>query len=363
MANDPAPVAPLGEAATVSNTDALSAEQGISALEDLLSEGPVEEPITKEDEVQTDPDEPDAPSEPDETEQNAEEDADDENDPEGDEDPDEAEEEEDTESEAEAVSLDDETVIDFGDGTSAPLSELKDHYGQVQKRVADFHRDYSQKTEALSKDRKEVEVQGDRLINWATDIKRQRDLVHQIALQNLPEEPPAELAQHNPAEYTARKAHYDASVQQLQVFEQEIQQEQQQQHQQQVEQYQQTAKQAQERVMQIMPELKDPEKLQRFASDVNAVVAPVYGFDAQELHQSLDPRMAQISRDLIAYQKLLAAQPKAKAKLKGKPPVMRAGKSQSKAGKVASGAKKRADKLRTTGSLQAGIDALMDFDL
>lgn len=331
--------------------DSLTFEQGVEALEGIF-DGPEKEP--QESKVQNKEEEADALEE---------EDADDSEmseEPEDDEESEDGDEEE--EAEAESYDLTDETEIDLGDGQKATLAQLKADYGQVQKRVADFQRDYTQKTDALAQSRKEVEEQSQRVLQWANETRQQREMILAFQQKHMPQPPSREMMQEDPVGYMQAKADYDEAMQQMQQLQYVAHQEQQRQSAQQLEAEEKRLEQERAKMQEVLPELADPKKLAQFKEDVTNVFAKEYGFTMDEISTVRDHRFAKVMRDAIAYQKLQKSQPKIQAKVAGKPPVMRSGKSMAKS-TSAKGKEQRLARLRSSGSLEAGIDALMDLDL
>ncbi len=86
------------------------------------------------------------------------------------------------------------------DGKSVPLSEVKLGY----MRQAD----YSRKTQEVASRRKDLEAKVAR-------VDASVNAVAQFLAQQIPPPPPAELAYTNAPEYVAKKAHYEAAVDQL----------------------------------------------------------------------------------------------------------------------------------------------------
>ena len=94
-----------------------------------------------------------------------------------------------------------------------------------------------------------------------------------------------------------------------------------------------------------------------------SVMKDAYGIDGTELAPFFDSRAFEVMLDAVAYHKLQQAAPKAKAKMQGKPPVLKGSKQRSPQQKDAQARKAKSDRLRKSGDLTAAVDVLMDFDL
>lgn len=332
----------------------LTFNEGVSALEDML-DGPKPDPV-EIDEDQSPGDDSEEP-EGDEDEVLENDDDDDES-----EDSDETDDEDDDD-DTDSITLDDEVLVDLGNGKRASLAELKADYGQVQKRVADFQRDYTQKTDALSKDRQEIEVQQQRVMNWAKATKQKVDLVTRLEQKLITPPPPPEMLDEDPVGYMRQEADHKRSLQEYHFLQQTIQQEQQRTQAELAEADEQFLAEQKQRMFESMPELADPKKFDAFSRDLGTVFTSSYGFTPEEISTVRDARFAKVMRDAIAYQKIIAGKKTAQTKISNKPPVLKSGQSMSHVNKSAKGKKQRTEALRKTGSLEAGISALMDLDL
>ena len=337
------------------NDEPLSFDQGVQALEGIFDppekdqvkdQEPETEEGNEDTEAQADVDLDEPSDELDENELDEQ-------------DPDEVEGEDDVD----AIELVDETVIDLGDGKQATLADLKSHYGQVEERIAGFQREHTAKSMELADNRKEVEAQSKRVYNWAEQLKQQSDTINALHQVLMPQPPSIEMRDEDPYGYMMAKDDYDRKVSEINAHRQKIEQMRQQAFQANQQNQQESVGKELERLFEAEPELKDPKKFDQYRRESVEIFANKYGFTNQEMSEVLDHRLARVIRDNIEYEKLLRGRPKAKAKLANKPPVLRAGKSLSKTGKAAKEKQRRASRLRQSGSLEAGIDALMDLDL
>lgn len=336
------------------SSEPLTLEEGEAALEDLLSP-PDEEPA--EDQVQ----------EADDSEEEESDDA--ENTEEADEEAEESDDQQDDDEESEVFELTDDLEIDLGDGQRATLAQLKADYGQVQKRVADFQRDYTHKSNENAQIRQELEVQGQRVIEQAQKVRQDQELVLRVMADMVgkPPEVPQIDASIDPdawADYTQKKAQYDARFSQFGQLYDRTQREVHEQQQRAHAQHQQAVQAEWDKLLEVRPELGDPQKLQEANRDITEQILKRYGFSSEEFATVFDHRTRQAMLDLAAFHKKVASVPKAKQKVTGKPKMLRPGKATSQQDKSSSAHKKKIERLRLNpGDLTAAADLLMDYDL
>jgi len=341
------------------SSEPLTLDEGAAALEDILSPP---EPGPAKENVQDEQPEPESDEELDDGEETQEtEDAesdDEESDDETDEDAE----------ESEAATLDDETVVDLGDGRKATLAELKADFGQVQQRVADFQRDYTRKTTELAEQAREVEANSQRVLQTAQQIAQQRDFLMQWQQAYMPQQPlaPTESPSEDPIawlEYQQQREAYEGQMLHFQQMQAMSEQDRQRQLQEAQEQTRQFVQEQRSRLLERRPHLKNPEKAKQTYTELTETFSKTYGVSAEELATFTDSRALEIMLDALAYQKIKQAKPAAKAKLENKPKMLSASKVKTTANKESQTRKAKADRLRKTGSLTAAVDALMDFDL
>lgn len=349
------------------SSEPLTFEQGVTELEALFD--PPAQPEPEEGKVQNEAEEEAEAPEGDEAEseaaQEAEETEGDDKEPDETGDEDESEE---SEEEGETLELSDDLEIDLGDGVTATLAALKADYGQVRKREADFQRDYTRKTQELADTRKEVDSQSQRVLQAAQQTAQERKALLQLqqALMPQPPEQPVVSIESDPIawmEYNAAKDAYNETMAEFQA----LQQQEWEAHQRQAE-----AEQAERnrlieenrtRLFERRPTLKDSKVAEQTFTEMYSVMKDQYGIDGAELAPFFDSRAFEVMLDAVAYQKLQQATPKAKAKLKGKPPVLKGSKQRSPQQRDAQARKAKSDRLRKSGDLTAAVDVLMDFDL
>lgn len=214
----------------------------------------------------------------------------------------------------------DDAKVRLDDGTEVTIASLK----QGSLRQAD----YTRKTQELSALRKELDQRQAAVAQQSQQFEAQVNLAIEIAAANLPAEPSPESMRDDPIGYMQQKALYDKRVQELQTLVSAKQQHEQAQVQQRQQAFQQYLGAEHQALTEAMPEMTDVAKRQAFGTDL-AKALKQYGFSDRDLSQIYDHRILLAGRDLIAYQKLMAAKPKAIAKTNGKPPLSSSGNRQT----------------------------------
>lgn len=319
---------------------ALSFDEGADAIADVLDPNEF-----------SDLDEPDESIEADETDlEEGDEPETDEVDSEDVDSPDEESEGEDEDGPEEPDSIDDQLVT-MDDGSKITVRELRT---RADDRIRDMQRTFTQKTTELSEQRKRVEAD-------AQALNEQRDFLANWFQSEMPQEPDPSLMDTDFVGYMQQKDAYDRKVAKWQQMRQHYAQ----QHQQQQAESQKKAQEilAKERdaMLQAMPHLKDQKRFAEFRDNVMDIGTSVYGLAPEEIAGITDHRYLKALNDLVAFQKLKRQTKSAKKAVEGKPKVLTGSKRQSQ--KTSRSAKARADRLKQTGSFEAGVASLMDFDL
>ena len=239
--------------------------------------------------------------------------------------------------------------------------------------IAGYQRggDYTQKTQALAADRKTVEGERQQFAAAQQELHQMREHLAgrlQMAEEMLqagagePEPNWDQLREDDPMEYMLQRDRFrDRQEQQRQITqEREALQAQQQAAAQQ--QWAQHLQNEQAALLERIPEWTDDNVAKEEKSAV-ITYAQRAGFTEQELAQASDSRAIAIMRKAMLFDALQDATPKAKAKTKKAPKMVRAGKPKSKAEKSS---RRRADKLnrisKTKGrdSMDAAVEYLLE---
>ena len=333
----------------------LSFDEGVDSIDNLLGSATVN-PDEEDESNEAEADDAQEEAEDDSVDDGADED---EADAEAEDDSEEADDEdEDGPDEPDEPFADEEKLVKMGDGRTISVKELREY---ADKRVADFQRDYTRSKQEISERSKQVE-------EAAQTLSQHRDLILQWYEQRKPQPPDISMVDPNSPNYDGigysyLKAQYDADIAEWNHFQQMAQHESQRQQQEMQAQQQELLAQERTKLLETMPDLKNPEKFTEFRGDALKFGTETYGFSPEEVNAVGDSRYLRVLRDAIAYRKLMSKAPKAKEAVKGKPKVLKGGKRSNPQSKTSQGAKARADRLARTGDLDAGIAALMDFDL
>lgn len=267
--------------------------------------------------------------------------------------------EDDEEEQGSAIAPDD-MVVALEDGTQITVAELK--------RNNLYQRDYTKKTTELANERKQFSEQKSSFEKAAQTLTEHRDFILRWYEQNRPQPPDIDMVNPNspnfdPVGYQFHKANYDVQVAEWNNLRNVAKAEQDRQTAELQGQVQDLLKQERTKLLEKMPDLKDPAKFQAFRADALKFGTELYDFTPDEINSVSDSRYLRVLRKAIAYDKLQAKAPKAKEAIQGKPKLIKSGKRSSQQDKTTQSAKARADRLAKTGSFDAGVASLMDLDL
>ena len=325
---------------------ALSLNDGADAIENLLDDSGEPKPVKKVEAKE----EAEQPDETDEVEADA--DADAPEDEEVADDPD----------ESEALKggrfAPDTAKVTLDDGTVTTIAELK--------RNNLFQRDYTRKTTELKAEKETFVQYQEQMGKVAQSLAQQRDFVLSAAQRLLPKAPDRAMLDpssqsFDPIGYTQQKADYDEHMQVLNQLN----------YQQQAERGRMTEEQKiaanqqraheWEQLSSAVPEFKDRKVYERFWGDAVSTMAEKYGFTEQEVSDTIDHRFYIAMRDLVEYHRIKKSIPKVKQEIENKPRIIPGGRRMDPKAKTSREAQQRSDALRKTGSLDAGVAALMDL--
>lgn len=243
------------------------------------------------------------------------------------------------------VRLEDGTVVTVGELTRNNL----------------FQADYTRKTQEVAETRKRVEAKEAELDGFAGQLQQQRDFLLHVAQQVLPQKPDPSMIDEDIIGYQRAMAEYDAKMQMIGGINQQIASVQQQQQAIMQQRSQERLHQEAEKIALEMPELKNPQTYQKFWGDTVDMMTE-YGFTTDELDTAIDHRFFRVFKDLQKYRKAIKTAPKVQEKVKTRPPL-KAGKRMDVKQKSSRSKQANSDQLRKTGTMEAGVAALMDFDL
>lgn len=236
-----------------------------------------------------------------------------------------------------------------------------------------FQKDYTEKSTALSGEKKAFEAERGQFAETKNQIEQQRNVILTLANELMPKEPPRPDDPNDPVaylEYRIAKDAYDEKMGKLQYLWNSTQENQRQQQQQVTEQQVQEFKNAlqteQEKLVTAIPELKDPVQRMKFRDEAVAIGSKAYNLTQAEIDGLVDHRFVLVLRDAIAYrqarEKFLAKknavaapvnQPVQQPRIQ---PRQRMAQTTQARDQLSAG-----DRLRKTGSIDDAAKALMNF--
>ena len=274
-------------------------------------------------------------------------------------DKDDDEDEEDPEGGAGAI-VSDQALVELADGTKVTVADLK--------RGNLLNRDYTQKTQQLSSEKRIVEAKAAEILGYGQQLLRQREQVIAAAQRYIPQPPelPQASVEEDPyawAEYAAQKAQYDAEVGEITTLQQQAEAEREMQERYRQQEMSKWASAEREKLLTAYPELRNPERATAIKASLREVLVKDYGFAEEEFANLGDSRVVRLLIDFARLKKGQKAIPQAREKLKQTPPMLKSGKRTSSEGKSARSAREASARHRKEGSLDSAVAALMHFNL
>jgi hypothetical protein len=207
------------------------------------------------------------------------------------------------------------TRVKLKDGREVTLEELEKGY----LRQSDFTR----KTQEVAETRKQVEAATQQITQQAQTLQQQLQIARAVVEAHMPPRPDPALLQFDPTGYYQQEKTWELAAGKLQQIAQA-----------QVElgqraQYEQSrvlqdyVGKEQGKLLEAMPELKDESKRKAVYEELISGLSTHYGLSAEEVSRVHNHQLVIMARDAIAYRKLQAAKPQAKAKAADAPPVVK----------------------------------------
>lgn len=116
----------------------------------------------------------------------------------------------------------------------------------------------------------------------------------------------------------------------------------------------------QEKLLEALPEWKDPEVAQKQKQEIVSYAQRTLGFTEEEVSNIADARGVLAIRKAYLYDELMAKKPAAQKKVKKAPKVTKSGKPATKAQANANRNKQALERLNKTGSKDAAVDVLLE---
>lgn len=259
----------------------------------------------------------------------------------------------------------DDAKVKMADGSTISVAELKT---QVDKRVADFQRDYSRKTDDHSKAVQEFESQRQEFSQQTERHGKEREFFRWYAQNYVPQEPqrPTADASVDPVAwsvYAQQKATFDEMVNAWNVAQQAGQEETKAQTEKQQQEAQKALETERVRFFEAFPALKDKAKYESFWGGLKTDANKFYGIPEDRVLSLTDTSMVRILNDAVAYRRIRANQDNVKKQVDTKPRLIQgsAGVRQSPEGQQARAFSDRVSKLRQTGSNADAEAAILSF--
>ena len=321
------------------NDEALSVDGGADAILDLLPdpETDLHEDQGQEREAEVEGDEPEAEAEPEE----------------------ETEQDEGGPGEVTGGKFAADTAnVRLKDGTVISVQDLKRGFLSQQS--------FTRGSQENAKERETLASQKAETEQYARTLQAHRDFLLQASQYFVPTAPDRSMLDRSspnfdPISYSAAKADYDDRIAILTQLQQAASSDQSRMTDEQKRQQKEFREKEGQRLLEAMPELKKPEVYRKFWSDAVETMSE-YGFSQEDLDGIVDHRFYAAMRDLAAYRRARKQLPAVKESIKSKPVLT--GKRRMDANEKTSREKQARDQqLRTTGSFDAGVRSLMDFDL
>jgi len=245
--------------------------------------------------------------------------------------------------------------VKLPDGTEATVDDL------IKGNLRD--RDYRQKTMALAERERSFTAKSEQITQAEQQATQDREFMIQLLQSVLPQRPDPSMYMHDPIGFGEKDLQYRTRKEQLDYLVAQQQQVAQKRQAEEGTRVQQVRDREWQATLEQMPELRDPNKLNSFAGEISKHAAE-YGFQPQEIQQALglDHRQIMVLRDAIKWRNLQAQKSKVPAKVEGRPPVMKSGTRQSADTQKAREVKTAMDRLKSSGSLQDGVAALLALE-
>ena len=252
---------------------------------------------------------------------------------------------------------DDKAKVRLEDGTEVTVAELR--------KGTLLQADYTTKTMALAKDRETVAQEREQTQQYAGKVHEDRMYLARVAQAILPQPPPQTML--NPASpdynqtlYHQWKAQYEQKMHELGTIDAQIAAYDQQIASETEKHFLETRQSEGQKLLERVPEFKDPTFQKRFWRDAIKAGEEVYGYTQAEVEALNDHRDFMVLKDALSWQRLKAKQRRAAKKSDGKPQIVMHGGTRRSPQEIAESNRRAAMKrLEKTGSMQDGIRAYL----
>lgn len=243
-------------------------------------------------------------------------------------------------------------VITLDDGTALTAEEVKKSY----LRQAD----YTKKTQAVAEEKRAVAAEKDAVAAERATYAERLSQLDQVLAGQAPADPPPELRQTDPAEWTARKEEVRLYKEQLAAVAQERQRIDALQRQDAERKQAEYVAAEREKLVAMFPDwTTNPEKAKADLAAMRDTGAH-YGFTDTELDTVVDVRAVKMLDDLTKYRQLLASTAKVQPRI-AKAPVLKPGTTGKVGGKPTTNLAKNFERLKKTGDADAAAAVFDDY--
>lgn len=247
-----------------------------------------------------------------------------------------------------------EAKVKLPDGSEATVDEL------IKGNLRD--RDYRQKTMATAELERSYKAKSSEIQQYEQQLAADRDFLIQLTQSLMPQKPDYSMVSVDPIGYAEQKAQYEARKEHLDYLVASQQQLSQRKQHEQAETVKEIRAREWQATLDHLPELKDATRLNSFVGEIQKV-AGEYGYTPQEIQNvGLDHRQVRVLADAIKWRNLQASKSKVTAKVEGRPPVQRGGTRQTPDMQKSRDVKVAMDRLKSSGSIQAGVAALLALE-
>jgi len=344
-APDASPAGDSGTPSYISDSDAAAQIEGLLGFPDDEEESPAQPPAAQSEEDNQSAEE--APEEPSEDEEGSQPDE-------------ESEPEADTEGVKSAKGSEWTTLRNGQRVRIADLKKTFDEAQELRAQQAKYQSEESQRAQYMQ-----------RIQQQAQHFEQGIQAAIAIMQENMPPAPDRSLLNTDPIEYITQKENYEAARNKLSgLVNQQQQARMQAQAQYQAQAAQQQAAQEstlknfiaeqQSKLIEKMPELKQPEQAKKFYNDFLST-GQQYGFTQDELNKVYDHRLLSVMRDAMQWRSLQGKAPAVTAKAAKAAPIRAPGKQTSQAETNARDYNSKMDRLRKSGRDDDAASILMDL--
>jgi hypothetical protein len=233
------------------------------------------------------------------------------------------------------------------------------------KRGTLFQRDYTKKTQELSKEKEAFEAERQQVSQYAQSLDQSREYLTWYAEQFIPQQPKpfagdARMDPQGFLEWQQDVAKWQTHAQAWQQFKAEQEAEGQRKSGETQKQMQERIKREGEALFKAIPVLKDPAKGKQVWDNIVAGATQHYGIAPEEVNSTADHRFIRVLRDALAYRRIKEAAPTVQATVAKRPAVNNGRRAAPNAAQTRE-KQARTERLRSSGSLEDAAAAIADL--